>query len=156
EATGLEAEVGEVCEVRTGRNAATGKYTTLPAEVVGFRQNRTLLMPLGEMHGINPGDIVTATGRRVSIATGPALLGRVIDGLGNPIDGGPPLDGLAQRPITGAPPSPLERPRITNQITLKIHTLNSLVPYNRKQHLNIFADSNINKSSLLKMIAHST
>ena len=75
EATGLEAEVGEVCEVRTGRDANTGGYTTIPAEVVGFRSGRTLLMPLGEMHGIGPGDVVTATGRRVSVATGPELLG---------------------------------------------------------------------------------
>ena len=75
EATGLEAEVGEVCEVRTGRDAATGGWTTMPAEVVGFRSGRTLLMPLGEMQGIGPGDVVTATGRRVSVATGDELLG---------------------------------------------------------------------------------
>ena len=68
EATGLEAEVGEVCEVRTGRDAATGGWTTIGAEVVGFRSGRTLLMPLGEMQGIGPGDIVTATGRQVSVA----------------------------------------------------------------------------------------
>ena len=99
EATGLEAEVGEVCEVRIGRDAANGGWRTLPAEVVGFRSGRTLLMPLGEMQGIGPGDVVTATGRRVSVATGNALLGRVLDGLGNPIDGGPSLDEVAQRPI---------------------------------------------------------
>src|SRR3954464_6220490 len=76
EATGLEAEVGEVCEVRIGRER-TGT-AAIPAEVVGFRQGRTLLMPLGEMHGIGPGDVVTATGRQVSCEVGPGLLGRVL------------------------------------------------------------------------------
>jgi flagellum-specific ATP synthase len=156
EATGLEAEVGEVCEVRTGRDAVTGGWTTLPAEVVGFRSGRTLLMPLGEMQGIGPGDVVTATGRRVSVATGNALLGRVLDGLGNPIDGGPPLDGLAQRPIVGSPPSPLERPRITDRVTLGVRALDSLVPCGRGQRLGIFAGSGVGKSSLLGMIARST
>ncbi|MDX6702980.1 MAG: flagellum-specific synthase, partial [Baekduia sp.] len=152
EATGLEAEVGEVClirgkrrpkdghrgeacEVRTGRDAATGGWTTIPAEVVGFRSGRTLLMPLGEMQGIGPGDVVTATGKRVSVATGNALLGRVLDGLGNPIDGGPPLDAFAQRPIVGSPPSPLERPRITDRVTLGVRALDSLVPCGRGQRL---------------------
>jgi flagellum-specific ATP synthase len=156
EATGLEAEVGEVCEVRTGRDAATGGYSTIPAEVVGFRSGRTLLMPLGEMHGIGPGDVVTATGRRVSVATGTELLGRVLDGLGNPMDGGPALDGLAQRPILGAPPSPLERPRITDRVTLGVRALDALVPCGRGQRLGIFAGSGVGKSSLLGMIARST
>ncbi len=156
EATGLEAEVGEVCDVRTGRDAASGDWTTIPAEVVGFRSGRTLLMPLGEMHGIGPGDTVTATGRRVSVPTGDALLGRVLDGLGRPIDGGAPLDGLPARPITGSPPSPLERPRITDRVTLGVRALDSLVPCGRGQRLGIFAGSGVGKSSLLGMIARST
>jgi flagellum-specific ATP synthase len=113
-------------------------------------------MPLGEMQGIGPGDVVTATGGRVSVATGTALLGRVLDGLGNPIDGGPPLDALAQRPITGAPPPPLERPRITDRVTLGVRALDSLVPCGRGQRLGIFAGSGVGKSSLLGMIARST
>ncbi|HWI70933.1 MAG TPA: FliI/YscN family ATPase, partial [Baekduia sp.] len=156
EATGLEAEVGEVCEVRTGRDPRTGAWSTIPAEVVGFRSGRTLLMPLGEMHGIGPGDIVTATGRQVSVAIGDRLLGRVLDGLGNPIDGGPSLASLTQRPITGAPPSPLERPRITDRVTLGVRALDSLVPCGRGQRLGIFAGSGVGKSSLLGMIARST
>ena len=104
EATGLEAEVGEVCEVRTGRDAATGGWTTIGAEVVGFRSGRTLLMPLGEMHGIGPGDIVTATGQKVSVAIGSELLGRVLDGLGNPIDGGPSLEGAHRSVRSSARP----------------------------------------------------
>ena len=81
EATGLEAEVGEVCEIATGRGRAP-----VPAEVVGFRKRRTLLMPLGELHGIGPGNVVTATGEPVRVPVGDELLGRVLDGLGRPID----------------------------------------------------------------------
>jgi len=156
EATGLEAEVGEVCEVRTGRDAVRSGWVTIPAEVVGFRGGRTLLMPLGEMHGIGPGDTVTATGRHVSVPVGDALLGRVLDGLGRPIDGGPDLEGLPLRPIAGAPPSPLERPRISERVTLGVRALDTLVPCGRGQRLGIFAGSGVGKSSLLGMIARST
>jgi len=175
EATGLEAEVGELCDIgsrlarrpgaeargeagdaRTGRDPASGARQTIPAEVVGFRSGRTLLMPLGEMHGIGPGDTVTATGHRVSVAAGDALLGRVIDGLGRPIDGGLALDDLPTRPITGSPPSPLARPRITDRVTLGVRALDALVPCGRGQRLGIFAGSGVGKSSLLGMIARST
>ncbi|MBI5105378.1 MAG: FliI/YscN family ATPase [Solirubrobacterales bacterium] len=155
EATGLEAEVGEVCDVRVGRNR-DGGWETIPAEVVGFRSGQTLLMPLGEMHGIGPGDVVTATGRQVSVAVGDHLLGRVLDGLGNPIDGGPPLDGSPVRPIVASPPSPLERPRIEDRVTLGVRALDTLVPCGRGQRLGIFAGSGVGKSSLLGMIARST
>ncbi|HMS71651.1 MAG TPA: hypothetical protein PKB03_01330, partial [Baekduia sp.] len=131
EASGLEAEVGEVCEVAIGRDPMTGEERTISAEVVGFKLGRTLLMPLGEMHGIGPGNVVTATGRRVSVHVGPQLLGRVIDGLGNPVDGKGPLDALPTRPITGQPPSPLERPRITDRVTLGVRALDSIIPCGR-------------------------
>jgi flagellum-specific ATP synthase len=154
EATGLEAEVGEVCLVRTGRQA-TG-WTERPAEVVGFRSGRTLLMPLGELHGIGPGDVVTGTGRQVSGPVGPALLGRVLDGLGNAIDGGPSLDGVPRAPITASPPPPMERPRISERVSLGVRALDGLVPCGRGQRLGIFAGSGVGKSSLLGMIAGAT
>lgn len=154
EATGLEAEVGEVCLVRTGRQASG--WTERPAEVVGFRSGRTLLMPLGELHGIGPGDVVTGTGRQVSGPVGPQLLGRVLDGLGRPIDGGPPLDGVPRAPITASPPPPMERPRITERVSLGVRALDGLVPCGRGQRLGIFAGSGVGKSSLLGMIAAGT
>src|SRR3954449_507926 len=86
EATGLEAEVGEVCTIDTGRGRAA-----VPAEVVGFRDGRTLLMALGEAEGIGPGAVVSATGRRFSVDVSDELLGRALDGLGRPIDGFAPL-----------------------------------------------------------------
>ena len=152
EATGLEAQVGEVCQVKSA-----GRFAEpVPAEVVGFRAGRTLLMPLGELRGIGPGDLVTATGKPVSGPVGPALLGRVLDGLGRPMDGGPPLDGVPMRPIENAPPDPMSRPRIEDRVSLGVRSLDALVPMGRGQRVGIFAGSGVGKSSLLGMIAKST
>jgi flagellum-specific ATP synthase len=150
EATGLEAEVGEVCDVAAGRGRAA-----VPAEVVGFRAGRTLLMPLGEMTGIGPGNVVTPTGRPVRIPVGDALLGRVLDGLGRPIDRGAGLASLAARPAEGPPPDALSRPRIRERMPLGVRVLDTLVPCGRGQRLGIFAGSGVGKSSLLGMIARS-
>jgi len=150
EATGLEAQVGEVCEIASRRGAAAVK-----AEVVGFRAKRTLLMPLGEMQGIGPGHVVTATGRQLRTPVGPALLGRVLDGLGAPIDGRGPLEPTQTRPVTAPPPDPLTRPRIRRRIGLGVRALDALVPSGVGQRLGIFAGSGVGKSSLLGMIARS-
>src|SRR5439155_592185 len=99
EATGLQAEVGELCEIETGRTRPV-----VPAEVVGFRDGRTLLMPLGPLDGIGPGKRVSASGRPFGLAVGDELLGRVLDGLGRPIDDGPPLPPYAQRSTEAPPP----------------------------------------------------
>ena len=151
EVTGLEPEVGELCLVETGRHSAP-----VPAEVVGFRDARTLLMPLGEMHGIGPGNTVIATGEHLQITVGDELLGRVVDALGRPIDG---LDDdiWGQRRSTLAPPpSPLERPPIDERIALGVRALDALVPCGRGQRLGIFSGSGVGKSSMLGMIARST
>src|SRR5215216_6116792 len=92
EATGLDAEIGEVCEIATGRNGGT-----IPSEVVGFRDGRTLLMPLGQLDGIGPGKLVTATGHSFQLPVGDDLLGRVLDGLGRPLDGRPAPLGEAMK-----------------------------------------------------------
>jgi flagellum-specific ATP synthase len=151
EATGLEAEVGEVCEIATGRGRAP-----VPAEVVGFRKRRTLLMPLGELHGIGPGNVVTATGEPVRVPVGDELLGRVLDGLGRPLDQGEELPDCRVRSAAGAPPDPLERPRIRERVGLGVRVLDGMVPCGRGQRLGIFAGSGVGKSSLLGMIARST
>ena len=151
EATGLEAEVGEVCEIATGRGRAP-----VPAEVVGFRSRRTLLMPLGELHGIGPGNVVTATGEPVRVPVGDELLGRVLDGLGRPIDQGEQLPEGRVRSAAGAPPDALERPRIRERVGLGVRVLDGMVPCGRGQRLGIFAGSGVGKSSLLGMIARST
>jgi len=151
EATGLRAEVGELCSISAGRTREP-----VPAEVVGFRDGRTLLMPLGEMHGIAPGNAVTASGRPLAVPVGDALLGRVLDGLGSPIDGGPPLEGVALRPTVTEPPSPLRRERITRRLELGVRALDAVVPCGVGQRLGLFAGSGVGKSSLLGMIARAT
>jgi flagellum-specific ATP synthase len=151
EATGLEAEVGEVCHVETGRHSAP-----VPAEVVGFRDARTLLMPLGEMHGIGPGTGVTPTGQQLRVKVADDLLGRVVDALGRPIDGfEDELDGEPRATIAPPPPA-LERPPIAHRISLGVRAMDALVPCGRGQRLGIFAGSGVGKSSTLGMIARST
>ena len=150
EATGLEAEVGEVCTVEAGRHRPA-----VPAEVVGFRAGRTLLMPLGDIHGIGPGHAVSATGRPVRVPVGDELLGRVIDGLGRPIDGLDRELPSGARSTQASPPAALSRPRITQRVSLGVRALDALVPCGRGQRLGIFAGSGVGKSSLLGMIARS-
>ena len=151
EATGLRAEIGELCMIAAGR-----QRLPVPAEVVGFRDGRTLLMPLGEMEGIGPGNPVVATERPFRVTVGEILLGRVLNGLGAPIDAGSELEGGTLRSAAGAPPDPLSRTRIVDRLSLGVRALDALVPCGRGQRLGIFAGSGVGKSSLLGMIARST
>ncbi|HMJ03413.1 MAG TPA: FliI/YscN family ATPase [Conexibacter sp.] len=151
EATGLQAEVGEVCLVNGDRG-----HPPVPAEVVGFRGQRTLLMPLGEMEGIGPGTTARATGSPFRIRVGDDLLGRVVDALGNPLDGMPAADAGRPRSTVASPPDALSRPRIEQRVDLGVRALDALVPCGRGQRLGIFAGSGVGKSSLLGMIARST
>jgi flagellum-specific ATP synthase len=151
EATGLEAEVGEVCTIAAGR-----RRPDVPAEVVGFRGGQTLLMPLGDMSGIAPGRTVTATGDAMRVHVGDELLGRVLDGLGRPMDGMPEATAAPLRSTLGSPPDPLSRPRIEDRVTLGVRALDGLIPCGRGQRLGIFAGSGVGKSSLLGMIARSS
>ena len=152
EATGLEAEVGEVCTIETGRGRPS-----VPAEVVGFRAGRTLLMALGDAAGIGPGARVTASGQPLSRRTcRDALLGRALDGLGRPLDGKGPIPDTLWRAAEAAPPDPLSRPRIEDRVSLGVRALDAMVPCGRGQRLGIFAGSGVGKSSLLGMIARST
>jgi flagellum-specific ATP synthase len=151
EASGLEVEIGEVCLVGGGRSRPA-----VATEVVGFRSGRTLLMPLGELHGIGPGTAVEPTGAPFEVAVGDALLGRVIDGLGRPLDDQPEPDAPLRRSTTGPAPDALSRPRIRDRVGLGVRALDALIPCGRGQRLGIFAGSGVGKSSLLGMIARST
>jgi flagellum-specific ATP synthase len=154
ESLGPEAEVGEICLIGSERRGR------MRAEVVGFRDGRTLLMPFGEMRGIRPGDEVVATGRSLHVPVGPSLLGRVLDGFGNPIDGGPPLEGegrhVERRAVSQAPPSPLHRSAITERMAFGVRALDTVIPCGKGQRLGIFAGSGVGKSTLLGMIARNT
>src|SRR3954449_6199471 len=151
EATGLDAAVGEVCTIEAGRGRPA-----VPAEVVGFRAGRTLLMALGEATGIGPGAKVMATGQPLKVDVSDALLGRALDGLAPPLDGKGPIPETAWRPAEAAPPDPLSRPRIDERVSLGVRALDAMVPCGRGQRLGIFAGSGVGKSSLLGMIARST
>ena len=108
EVDGMRAAGGDLCTIH-----AAGK--DVAAEVVGFRDGVTMMMPLGEMSGIAPLDVVTKHARPLSVPTGNALLGRVIDALGRPIDGGPPLRGV-QQPVVAEAPRVLARQPITEPV----------------------------------------
>ena len=150
-ATGLQVEMGEVCMVGDGRDRPP-----VATEVVGFREGRTLLMPLGELRGISPGTAVHPTGSAFMVGAGDHLLGRVLDGLGAPLDDLGELGGGSMRRATAAPPDALTRPRISERVGLGVRALDTLVPCGRGQRLGIFAGSGVGKSSLLGMIARST
>jgi flagellum-specific ATP synthase len=152
EANGPEVEVGEVCAIGDPR-----KGQPVYAQCVGFRTGRTLLMPLAGMEGIRPGADVAATGRSLMAPVGEGLLGRVIDGLGRPIDDLGPLPASTRfEPIEGRPPSPLDRPAIDRRLALGVRALDAVIPCGRGQRLGIFAGSGVGKSTLLGMIARNT
>src|SRR5262249_14490087 len=134
EASGLRAEIGELCTIAAGRNAEP-----VAAEVVGFRDQSTLLMPLGPMHGIGPGNPVAGTRRPFRVGVGSELLGRVVDGLGRPLDGMPDALTDERRPTAAAPPSPLSRTRITKRLSLGVRAMDGFIPCGTGQRLGIFA-----------------
>jgi len=148
ESQGPPAALGELCRIDSLRNDGT----TL-AEVVGFRNHNLLLMPLGEVRGIHPGSEVIATGAPLRVPVGEALMGRVIDGLGHPIDGQGPIE--ADDYVSGnlMPPHPLKRQRIEQSFETGIKAIDTFVPCGRGQRLGIFAGSGVGKSTLLGMVA---
>ncbi|WP_418655021.1 flagellar protein export ATPase FliI [Anoxybacter fermentans] len=150
ESQGPDVSLGEVCYIQ---NKDGRKLTQ--AEVVGFKENRVLLMPFGEMTGINPNCRVIPTGKSLKIKVGPELLGQVLDGLGNPIMEDK-LDLNLEYPVQSPPPNPLTRRRIDEPITLGIRAIDGLLTCGKGQRIGIFAGSGVGKSTLLGMIARNT
>jgi flagellum-specific ATP synthase len=148
ESEGPLASVGEVCRIESARHDG---FTL--AEVVGFRDHHLLLMPLGEMHGIHPGSEVTATGSPMRTPVGAALKGRVLDGLGNPLDDLGPIDADHTVGLNLLPPHPLKRQRIRDVFQTGIKAVDTFSPCGRGQRLGIFAGSGVGKSTLLGMMA---
>jgi flagellum-specific ATP synthase len=145
EIEGLDAGIGDGVVIE-------GIDGPLPAEVVAITDDRLTCMPLGELTGIRAGTPAVATGGRLTVPVGTRLLGRVLDGLGRPIDGGPPLDDLARVSIDGSAPHPLRRSVIERQLPLGVRAVDTLIPCGRGQRLGIFAGSGVGKSTLLSMI----
>ncbi len=148
ESEGPLAAVGEICRIESPRHDGS----TL-AEVVGFRNHHVLLMPLGETHGIHPGSEVIALGTSLRVPVGESLKGRVIDGLGHPLDDLGPIRADAEINLNLAPPHPLKRQRIRDPFRTGIKAIDSFIPCGRGQRLGIFAGSGVGKSTLLGMIA---
>ena len=113
-------------------------------------------MPLGPTHGLRSGMPVRALGTAMTAPVGPGLLGRVLDGLGRPIDGRGPLRGVTHVPVVGHSPHPLERSRVAEPLELGVRVLDTLVTVGRGQRMGLFAGSGVGKSSLLSMIARGT
>ncbi|PRB16044.1 FliI/YscN family ATPase [Microbacterium sp. MYb62] len=157
--------VGEVSQVRglsvqvRGLDGAVGDVVTLDgvdAEVVAIGEGGLRCMPLGAVTGLTVGAPVRARGGALRVPTGTALLGRVLDGLGRPIDGKGPLTGAVPVGLDHAPPSIMGRDRIDSPLPLGVRALDTLVSVGRGQRVGLFAGSGVGKSSLLSMIARGT
>ncbi|WP_090871076.1 FliI/YscN family ATPase [Paraburkholderia diazotrophica] len=146
-ATGIRARLGEICELHT-----PGQPTRL-AEVVGFSRQTTLLTPLGDVEGLSPETTVVPSGRAHMFAVGPSLFGRVLDGLGAPLDGLGPVTGGAWVSTQQPPPNPLARRMIDAPFVTGVRVIDSLMTLGVGQRVGIFAPSGVGKSTLLGMIA---
>jgi flagellum-specific ATP synthase len=145
-----ETSVGAICEIRPKDGEP------IPAEVVGFRDGKTLLMPLGELRGVGLDSLITVRRDKATLKVGPQMLGRVIDGLGNPIDDLGPLHAEAEYPIYAMPVNPMKRPPIRKPLDLGIRSINGLLTCGQGQRVGIMAGSGVGKSTLLGMIARYT
>lgn len=151
ESRGPKTNVGDICYIY-----GVGGDTSTAAEVVGFRQEYVLLMPLESLKNISPGCTVEATGKPLKIKAGAGLIGRVLNGMGEPIDHQELPEGLVSVSSEAAPPAPLDRPRITNVMPTGVRVIDSLLTMGEGQRIGIFAGSGVGKSTLLSMITRYT
>ncbi|EPR13076.1 flagellar protein export ATPase FliI [Ruminiclostridium papyrosolvens] len=150
ESDGPQVSIGNLCNIHIpGGNR-------LKAEVVGFKDEKVLLMPLGEMLGIGPGSTVSANGDILKVAVGPELIGRVLDGLGNPIDDKGSLQSEHFYKTDNKPPNPLTRKRISEPLPLGVRAIDGLLTIGKGQRVGIFAGSGVGKSTLMGMVARNT
>ncbi len=148
---GPAVSLGELCWLypKRGRDP-------IPVEVVGFRDGQVVLMPIGDMEGVGPGCEVVSTGGSLSAGLGPQVAGRVLDGLGRPIDGLPPWRAVRRCPIKNRPPEAMKRQRISQTLSTGVRAIDGLLTAGKGQRLGIFAGSGVGKSTLLGMIARYT
>jgi type III secretion system H+-transporting two-sector ATPase len=145
------ARVGELCLIYSPHRARV-----LRAEAVGFRGSEIVLMPLGEVSDVAMGAEVVPTGASLTIRVGEDLLGRVLDGLGEPIDGLGAIEDAAERPVAARPPDPMKRERVTQQLKTGIRALDGLLTVGEGQRIGIFAAAGVGKSTTLGMLARNT
>jgi len=150
QADGLALPVGAACDIRTAGGGV------VPCEVVGFREEVTLLMPLEDLQGVRRGDEILCRAQVQRLPVGRALLGRVIDSLGHPIDGGPRVTAERQGPLQARAPHPLGRERIREPLGTGVRAIDALLTCGKGQRLGLFAGSGVGKSTLLGMCARGT
>src|ERR1035441_2001765 len=150
ESRGPAAAIGDFCEIltRSGRCIRT--------QVIGFRNGRVLSMPLEETDGLCLGDRIIARGGESEVAVSVGLLGRVIDGFGNPMDKGPSIAGNETRSLYASPAGPLDRAHIEDRLTTGIRVVDGLLPCGKGQRIGIFGGSGVGKSTLLGSMARSS
>ncbi len=146
---GLRAAIGDTCTI----DAEDGKLP-IPCEVVGFDGDDAVVLALGDQHRVAPWDRVRNEHRPLTVPVGAGLLGRVVDALGRPLDGGPPIQG-ALRQVTGAAPSPLARAPIVQPIETGVAAIDGMLTCGKGQRIGIFAGSGVGKSTLMGNIARS-
>ena len=152
ESKGPNVSLGELCYIKS----RFPNVEPIPAEVVGFREGLVLLMPIGEMQGIGPGCEVLSAQKTLRVKVGMELLGRVLDGLGNPMDGKGPILSKTEYPLHAEPPDPLQRPRIKDSLYVGVRAIDGLITLGSGQRIGIMAGSGVGKSTLLSMIARNT
>jgi flagellum-specific ATP synthase len=143
ESSGPAVAIGDFCEI------ATGNGRNIRTQVIGFRNGRVLAMPLDEPDGLQLGSPVIARVQEARLAVGPGLLGRVLDGFGQPMDGGPALDTTTTYPLYTQPPNPLQRRHITDRLVTGIRPIDSLLTCGKGQRIGLFGGSGVGKSTLL-------
>ena len=151
ESNGPPSSVGDACEIGRGDG---GKM--VPAEVVGFKGSKVLLMPLAPIEGIKVGDLVRLTEEDFTVPVGENLCGRVVDGMGRPIDGRGPLVAVERYPIRNKPPGPLERENISEPLWTGVRSIDGLLTVGRGQRIGIFSGSGVGKSTLLGMLSRNS
>ncbi|MCS7461896.1 flagellar protein export ATPase FliI [Paenibacillus doosanensis] len=151
ESEGPDASIGDVCYIYPLKS-----NKPLKAEVVGFKNNKVLLMPLGELESIGPGCDVVGTGKPLTVQVGHELLGKVLDGLGQPLDGTFLSSRMAQYSTNNIPSNPLKRPRVLEPISVGVRCIDGLLTIGKGQRVGIFAGSGVGKSTLMGMIARNT
>ncbi|MBI2889373.1 MAG: FliI/YscN family ATPase [Nitrospirae bacterium] len=147
---GPGSSIGSLCEISTEAGH------TLEAEVVGFREGKIILMPLGDTQGLGPGARIVHKGRIATVPVGRAMLGRVFDGLGQPYDDKGSFRSDTEWPIYAKPINPLKRARIREPLDVGVRAINGLLTVGKGQRMGIFAGSGVGKSTLLGMMARKT
>ncbi|WP_096189127.1 flagellar protein export ATPase FliI [Evansella halocellulosilytica] len=149
ESKGPQVSVGEICHILIGDHS----HRKIKVEVVGFRDENVLLMPFDHVNDIAPGSLVEATNRPLEIKVGTDLIGKVVDGIGRPFDGGAFDNRLFSYPTDNPPPNPLKRPRIHEPLSLGVRAIDGLFTVGKGQRVGIFAGSGVGKSTLMAMIS---